>query len=320
MTAASRPAGSAPRSAGRDAGRTLLRYAYVPLMLLGVNAVAIHLVGRGAPRAWLGALLLGAIGASLLVERLIPYLPDWNRSQGDAGRDVWHAAVNEAANAATVAILPFVASRAVVADVWPRAWPFGLQVVAAVLVLDAGITLTHYASHRVDLLWRFHAVHHSVRRFYGFNGLMKHPLHQLLELTVGAAPLVLVGVTPAVATALAFCVAVQLLLQHANVDYRVGPLRYVLALNEGHRFHHLKWPGVGDVNFGLFTLAWDHLLGTFSFDPARRFGSDDLGIGRWPRYPTRYLAQLAAPFGDQRRHAGVGPGAASPVVESRGER
>ncbi|MGW0480634.1 hypothetical protein [Nonomuraea sp. NPDC003214] len=55
-------------------------------------------------------------------------------------------------------------------------------------------------------------------------------------------------------------------------------------------------PGVGDVNFGLFTLAWDHLLGTFSYDPARRFTSGQLGMAAEPDYPTAYPAQLAEPF------------------------
>jgi len=92
------------------------------------------------------------------------------------------------------------------------------------------------------------------------------------------------------------CITVQLLLQHSNADYRIGPLRSVLAFNEGHRFHHLKWAGVGDVNFGLFTLLWDHLLRTYSFDPGRRFTSDDLGMAAKPDYPVAYLPQLAAPF------------------------
>ena len=52
-------------------------------------------------------------------------------------------------------------------------------------------------------------------------------------------------------------------MQHSNVAYRVGPLRSALAPNECHRFHHLKWPGVGDVNFGMFTLLWDRLYGRF---------------------------------------------------------
>ena len=95
---------------------------------------------------------------------------------------------------------------------------------------------------------------------------------------------------------LAFATGIQLLLQHSNADYTVGPLRYVLSLNEGHRFHHLKWAGVGDVNFGLFTLIWDHMLGTFSYDPERRFTSDDLGIAKEPDFPSGYLAQLREPF------------------------
>ena len=145
-------------------------------------------------------------------------------------------------------------------------------------------------------MWRLHAVHHSIKRFYGLNGLMKHPLHQALEMAGGVAPLIVLGMPVQVAGALAVCVAVQLLLQHANVDYRVGPLRTVLALNEGHRFHHLKWPVVGDVNFGLFTLAWDYVYRTHSFDPDRRFTSDDLGMAAEPDYPTSYLRQLAEPF------------------------
>jgi len=69
-----------------------------------------------------------------------------------------------------------------------------------------------------------------------------------------------------------------------------------LALNEGHRFHHLKWAGIGDVNFGLFTLVWDHLLGTYSYTHERRFTGDQLGMAAKPNYPIAYMAQLAEPF------------------------
>lgn len=112
------------------------------------------------------------------------------------------------------------------------------------------------------------------------------------------APLILIGLPVDVASALALAVAIQLLLQHSNADYRIGPpAKYVLALNEGHRFHHLKWAGIGDVNFGLFTLVWDHLMRTFSYDPpARRFDSTQLGMAAKPDYPTGYLAQLLYPF------------------------
>ncbi|MER7001192.1 sterol desaturase family protein [Streptomyces sp. NPDC000410] len=277
--------------------RTLIRYGYAPFMLLGVNGAGIALTAAGASKLWLLGLLLLAIGCSFAAERLLPYEDTWNTSlSGDGRRDVAHAFVNESLLLISVAAIPLLAATVTAADLWPHSWPFAVQVLAAVLVADLGITLVHYASHRIGVLWRFHAVHHSVKRFYGLNGLMKHPLHQTLEMIAGVAPLLVIGMPVGVASALALAVAVQLLLQHSNADYHTGPLTYVLALNEGHRFHHLKWAGIGDVNFGLFTLIWDHLLGTFSYDPTRRFSSDHLGMAAKPNYPTAYLDQLAEPF------------------------
>ncbi|MEV4004980.1 sterol desaturase family protein [Actinomadura sp. NPDC049753] len=276
--------------------RAGVRYGYAPAMLIGINGIGVALTSAGAGKIWLLALLAAAIAISFAAERLLPYDRDWNRPSGDGGRDAAHTFVNEALVLGSVAAVPALAAVVSVADIWPHSWPMWTQVLLAVVAADAGITLVHYASHKVGLLWRFHAVHHSVKRFYGLNGLMKHPVHQTVEMTAGVTPLLVVGLPVDVASALALAVAVQLLLQHSNADYRIGPAKHVLALNEGHRFHHLKWAGIGDVNFGLFTLLWDHLLGTYSHDPARRFTSDDLGMAAKPHYPVRYLEQLAEPF------------------------
>ncbi|PFX02721.1 hypothetical protein CJ469_02237 [Nocardia farcinica] len=276
--------------------RPLVRYGYVPVMLVGINGAGIALAAAGAAKLWLVALLAAAVALSFAAERVLPYRPAWNRSHGDAGRDTVHTVVNETLVLGSVAAIPALAALLPGTGIWPHSWPFVIQVLVAIVIADLGITLAHYASHHIGVLWRFHAVHHSVTRCYGLNGLMKHPLHQTVEMIAGVTPLLLAGIPVPVAAALALAVAVQLLLQHSNADYRVGPLKHVLALNEGHRFHHLKWAGVGDVNFGLFTLIWDHLLGTYSYDPRRRFTSDDLGMAAKPDYPVGYLAQLAEPF------------------------
>lgn len=276
--------------------RPLVRYGYAPVMLLGINGSGIVLAAHGANKLWLIALLAVAVALSFIAERILPYQHTWNTSRGDTGRDTAHTFVNETLILAGVAVIPALATLVPGDGIWPSRWPFLLQVLIAILVADLGITLTHYTSHKIGVLWRFHAVHHSITRFYGLNGLMKHPLHQTVEMSAGVIPLLLAGIPEPVAAALSLAVAVQLLLQHSNADYRIGPFKHILALNEGHRFHHLKWAGIGDVNFGLFTLIWDHLLGTYSYDPHRRFTSDDLGMAAKPDYPTTYLAQLAEPF------------------------
>ncbi|WP_166904367.1 sterol desaturase family protein [Mycobacterium sp. DL440] len=274
----------------------LIRYGYVPFMLLGLNGAAAYLASRSASELWLVGIIAIGVASSFAAERILPYRADWNTSHDDAHRDTAHAVVNETLILSSVAVIPILAAITPFHQWWPSSLPFVVQLLIAIVIADFGTTTIHLASHRIGWLWRLHAVHHSVKRFYGLNGLMKHPLHQTVEMIGSVLPLVIMGMTVQVGSALAVCVAVQLMLQHANVDYRVGPLRSVLALNEGHRFHHLKWAGIGDVNFGLFTLIWDHLYRTYSFDRDRQFTSDDLGMAAKPNYPAPYLQQLAEPF------------------------
>jgi len=277
--------------------RPLVRWLYLPTMLIGINGLALTSLASGASFAFLPPLLLAAIALTFGAERIAPYQRNWNRSQGDLGRDVIHAVVNEGLNVLSVSSVPLIALAFGSGALWPGHWSLVLQVIFGLFVLDFGVTMAHYASHRLEWLWRFHAVHHSIKRLYGFNGLMKHPLHQGIEMLAGTAPLVVLGMPLDVGIAIAFCTATQLLVQHANVDLRIGPLRRVLAVATVHRFHHQGSPVLGDVNFGLFTTIWDHLLGTFHYEERTTpFSSTQMGIDAEPNYPVRYLDQLRRPF------------------------
>ncbi len=275
---------------------TLVRNSHLALLLVGANGAVLWAASTGREIAVVAG-VAGALSWTFTAERIAPYDRAWNIDRGDTRRDLAYAALNETLNAVSVIALPLLATRVTVVDLWPTELPFVIQVIAAVLVLDAGITFAHAASHRIGWLWRLHAVHHSVTRFYGLNGLMKHPLHQAVEMTAGVAPLLLIGITQPVAVALAGCVAIQLLVQHANIDYATGTLREWLAVNAGHRLHHLRYPGEGDVNFGLFTLLWDRVMGTYRPASSRsELTSDDLGVAGQPHYPHGLRDQLAEPF------------------------
>ena len=275
--------------------RFLVRYGYAPLFFIGIIGAAVWMVANGASKIWLAGLLLPAIALSFIAERIAPFEENWNHSKGDTTRDTLHAVINELTNAASIAAIPILAAMTHGFDVWPGEWPLWAQLVMTILIADFGITMAHYASHKIEALWRLHAVHHSVERMYGFNGLMKHPLHQAIELTAGTTPLLLMGMPLEIGALLGFAAAIQLLLQHSNTDMRVGPLIYLWAVAPGHRHHHLAHKVKGDVNFGLFTMLWDHLLGTFVKDrPQPRDG--ELGVAGRPDYPVGYSAQLVEPF------------------------
>ncbi|MDB5971224.1 MAG: fatty acid hydroxylase [Hydrocarboniphaga sp.] len=269
-----------------------------PLFWLAFIGLAALLIGTlGLSLLWLPALFAAALACIFAAETALPYQRDWNRSRADRSRDAVHAIVNEAMAALSLAAIPQAAAFRPYTSLWPDRWPFALQLLMAIVVADFGITLVHWLSHRWPWLWRLHCVHHSVTRLYGLNGLMKHPLHQVVEALAGVAPLLLLGMPIDVAAVLAYAIAIQLLLQHANLDLRLGVLRQVFAWAPLHRFHHIRYGVSGDVNFGLFFTFWDrHLLGTAFDGNGYRLASDDLGIGARPDYPAGYVAQLIEPF------------------------
>lgn len=277
--------------------KRILAGLYAPVFWVGFIGAGLWLVGvAGRSVEWLVPVFLVALAVSFLAEWALPYECCWNHSAGDRARDVAHALVNETLNALGLLALPGLVALLSFDGVWPGDWPLWLQLALAIVIADAGISLMHYASHRVRWLWRLHAVHHSVQRLYGFNGLMKHPLHQLLEASAGLLPLLLLGIPLDVAALLAFAIAIQLLLQHSNVDMQLGPLRRVFAWAPVHRFHHMKYGRAGDVNFGLFFNLWDWLLGTAFYTQDYEMRQGDLGIGSRPDFPKGYMAQLLDPF------------------------
>src|SRR4029453_3080744 len=99
--------------------KTLLRWLYPPLMLVGFNRAAIAIIAGDAPHLLLLPLLALAIAVSFAVERAIPYQEEWNTSHADTQRDVAHALVNETSALLAVLALPALASVFTVADVWP---------------------------------------------------------------------------------------------------------------------------------------------------------------------------------------------------------
>jgi sterol desaturase/sphingolipid hydroxylase (fatty acid hydroxylase superfamily) len=137
---------------------------------------------------------------------------------------------------------------------------------------------------------------------------VRHPLHQIIDMAIVTGPLALVGMPVPVAVLLGFAVSVQLIVQHSNVAYELGPFRNHLAIGRIHHLHHVNWGTEGDCNFGLFFNLWDRLLGTFKAEPPRPITAGDMGIDDVPQFPKSYVEQLVFPF---RYKPGVGMPAAN---------
>lgn len=265
-------------------------------MLLGLNALGILVVLNGYSYLWLAAILLSAIGLAFVAEQISPFFREWNAGHDDETTNVFHAIVYEISNVNAILLIPVVTYLFPSIGIWPTHWPILAQLVLAVILADAALTYLHYLSHKWGFLWRLHAVHHGVGRLYGFNGLVRHPLHQTIDLAIGTSPLVIAGMPSEVAILLGLAISIQLVIQHANVDYVLGPFKNWLSIGELHHLHHTNWGTEGDCNFGLFFTVWDRMLGTFHPKPPREIHANDLGIDEVPNFPKTYWEQLIFPF------------------------
>jgi lathosterol oxidase len=190
-----------------------------------------------------------------------------------------------------VTVARFVEPQGLAAAV--RALPLAVQFLAAILVADLAQYAVHRAFHRIPLLWRFHAVHHSSRDMDWLAGSRLHVVDAVATRALVLVPLQLLGFAePALYAYLVF-VSFHAVFIHANVRFSFGALERLLVTPRFHHWHHAAAEEARDRNFAVH-LPWLDRL----------FGSAYLPDGQWPeRYgiagdpvPEGYLDQLAHPF------------------------
>jgi sterol desaturase/sphingolipid hydroxylase (fatty acid hydroxylase superfamily) len=176
----------------------------------------------------------------------------------------------------------------------PAGWPAPLAAVAgalaAALVGDFFYYWCHRAQHR--FFWRFHAVHHSVRRMHG-PGAYHHVSEAAFKLVLYSVPLAFFTQDAFSLPVLGGILAWEGYYLHSPTRLHFGPLGRVLIDNRFHRIHHSLDPRHFDKNFGVFTTLWDSLFGTAWFPSADEW--PDTGVADYPE-PAGLGAYLAAPF------------------------
>jgi sterol desaturase/sphingolipid hydroxylase (fatty acid hydroxylase superfamily) len=170
--------------------------------------------------------------------------------------------------------------------------PFVLQFVEILLVVDLASYWVHRACHRVPLLWRFHAIHHSVEQMDWLAGSRLHVVDVIVTRMFGFLPIFLLGFSPAAVYAYLTFVSFHAVYIHANVRHRFPFLRRVVTTPEFHHWHHAAEPEAVDKNFAVLLSCIDVLFGTAYLPP------------RWPKEygvvdgkpPTTYFGHLFFPF------------------------
>ena len=291
--------GSGDRRAHRTSG--VLPWLFYPVVVTATFALCVWLRGHGASlgTATYTSIVFAALSVAVL-EVWRPHRSTWRPAADEVKTDLGFMTVVQLA---FPPVMGFVFTSSLIeparrlglptTGLWPHGWPVWTQVVLMILVVDLLRYWIHRASHETDVLWRLHAVHHSVSQLYWLNTARFHVLEKALQMSADSLPFLLMGVDPVVLSLYYVAYATNGFFQHSNIELRFGPLNYLVSSAEAHRWHHSREPREANANYGSTLIVWDLVFGTW-YLPAER-EVDALGLHD-ATYPKSFLGLMRAPF------------------------
>jgi sterol desaturase/sphingolipid hydroxylase (fatty acid hydroxylase superfamily) len=173
---------------------------------------------------------------------------------------------------------------------WAPKLPLVIQALLVLIATD----ICQYWLHRLfhgRTLWPFHAIHHSPKHVDWTSTYRIHPGQFVIYSAAVAALVETLGFSPMVYVVLGPFNLFMGAFVHANLDWDLGPLRYVISTPVFHRWHHVDDPDVRDKNFAPTFPVLDLMFGTFHMPKGERpqvFGAEGA--------PEGVLAQMVWPF------------------------
>jgi len=170
--------------------------------------------------------------------------------------------------------------------------PVVAQVLFFLVTHDLYIYLFHRLQHASKLLWRTHEAHHSGKEVDFLAGSRSHAMEIIINQTIEFAPMVILGADPAVIPVKALLDAMFGMFIHANINVKLGKLKYILNSPELHLWHHANYKEVFHANFSTKFAVWDYLFGTV-YNPGFKPGNQPENWGLYYDYPKDYFLQHA---------------------------
>lgn len=288
---------------GRERWLSLTAFVFVALSLaLGGSKVPVNNFPDHTPYIGLDWFILDLLGSTLIfvfIEKLFALRKDQPIFREEWQTDFHHFIVNHivvgfvllATNLLVHKFFGWAAKDGIRA--WVQDLPLAISIFAIILVADLVQYWTHRAYHEIPLLWRLHAVHHSVKCMDWLAGSRQHIIELILTRTLVLAPIYVLGFSKEVIDIYIIIVGFQAVFNHANVSVRLGPLRYIIVTPNFHHWHHSQDTEAIDKNYAAHFAFLDYI-----------FGSAVKSDHKWPSQygvvgdyvPKGYFRQLYFPF------------------------
>ncbi|MDD7913638.1 sterol desaturase family protein [Polaribacter ponticola] len=176
--------------------------------------------------------------------------------------------------------------------------PFALRVFIFFIVIDFVQWWTHRLLHKFEFLWNFHKVHHSVKEMGFAAHLRYHWMEPVVYNSLKYIPLAIIGGFTAQDIAFVHFFNITIgHLNHANINWDYGWLKYILNNPKMHIWHHSKElpeERKFGVNFGITLSIWDYIFKTKYIPHSGR--DIELGFEGDENFPESFLQQELYPL------------------------
>lgn len=212
-----------------------------------------------------GAVVIGVLVVFLVLERLFPVAKAIGGLRR-VGKNLSLAGLNAVLSWAVV--VPLSVFAATWALGWrPSIWSGWPGLALDIVLLDLWIYVWHRANHEVQMLWRFHQVHHLDEFLDASSALRFHFGEVFLSSLVRAVVIFLAGVPLASVLVFETLLAMVTMFHHSNLKLPAGierALSYIIVTPSIHWVHHHAIRADTDSNYSTLLSVWDRLFGTRS--------------------------------------------------------
>ncbi len=153
----------------------------------------------------------------------------------------------------------------------------------------------HRLLHRVEWMWQFHKVHHSVEEMGFAAHLRFHWMENVIYRTIEYIPLSMIGFGIQDFLFVHLFTLAWGHFNHANIKVPLGWFKYIFNNPQMHIWHHAEHiPYRYGVNFGITLSLWDYLFKTTYIPKEGR--DEPLGFENLKQFPKTFWTQILYPF------------------------
>lgn len=177
--------------------------------------------------------------------------------------------------------------------------PVWVDMTITLLLLDFAIYWQHVISHKWQVLWRLHQVHHTDLRCDASTAVRFHPLEIILSMFYKVVCIYGMGANYVAVIAFEIILNASATFNHSNIH--IPPkintlLSWIIITPDTHRIHHSMVKAATDSNYGFSISCWDRLFKTYRVEPQENQLTLNIGLPEYRQQTLRFTQLLRLPF------------------------